>query len=64
MRNRDLQSVVDDVQNIINEKLQLPAGYTITYGGQFENLQSAKNRLLIACANSSIVNFRTTLFCF
>lgn len=29
VRNRDLQSVVDDVQNIINEKLQLPAGYTI-----------------------------------
>lgn len=36
VRNRDLQSVVDDVQNIINEKLQLPAGYTITYGGHLK----------------------------
>eukprot|EP01093_Parvamoeba_rugata_P005009 TRINITY_DN170_c0_g1_i5.p1 TRINITY_DN170_c0_g1~~TRINITY_DN170_c0_g1_i5.p1 ORF type:complete len:880 (-),score=205.42 TRINITY_DN170_c0_g1_i5:1494-4133(-) len=45
VRNRDLQSVVDDVQQLINEKVKLPAGYTITYGGQFENLQSARDVL-------------------
>lgn len=64
VRNRDLQSVVDDVQNIINEKLQLPAGYTITYGGQFENLQSAKNRLLIAVPIALLLIFVLLYFAF
>ncbi|WP_297705812.1 CusA/CzcA family heavy metal efflux RND transporter [uncultured Eudoraea sp.] len=48
VRNRDLQSVVDDVQNLINDHITLPTGYTISYGGQFENLQSAKSRLMVA----------------
>jgi len=48
VRNRDLQSVVDDVQNLINDHITLPAGYSISYGGQFENLQSAKSRLMVA----------------
>ncbi|WP_026451582.1 CusA/CzcA family heavy metal efflux RND transporter [Aequorivita capsosiphonis] len=48
VRNRDLQSVVDDVQTVIDENVKLPVGYTIDYGGQFENLESAKKRLLIA----------------
>ncbi|WP_415060081.1 CusA/CzcA family heavy metal efflux RND transporter [Flavobacterium sp.] len=48
VRNRDLQSVVDDVKKQIESKVTLPPGYRITYGGQFENLESAKARLLIA----------------
>ena len=48
VRNRDLQSVVDDVKTIIDSEVKLPPGYNITYGGQFENLQSAKARLKIA----------------
>ncbi len=48
VRNRDLQSVVDDIQKIVDTKINLPSGYYVTYGGQFENLQSAKARLLIA----------------
>ena len=48
VRNRDLQSVVDDVRNNIETKVKLPSGYRVTYGGQFENLESAKARLLIA----------------
>ncbi|MBN8566847.1 MAG: CusA/CzcA family heavy metal efflux RND transporter, partial [Flavobacteriales bacterium] len=48
VRNRDLQSVVDDVKKQIESKVMLPPGYRITYGGQFENLESAKARLLIA----------------
>lgn len=47
VRNRDLQSVVDDVRGLIEENISLPTGYTITYGGQFENLQSATKRLKI-----------------
>ena len=48
VRDRDLQSVVDDVRRLIDDHVKLPVGYTITYGGQFENLQSAKSRLLVA----------------
>ncbi|CAN0346353.1 unnamed protein product, partial [Ectocarpus sp. 4 AP-2014] len=48
VRNRDLQSVVIDVQKLIDENVKLPVGYSITYGGQFENLERAKSRLLVA----------------
>ncbi|WP_323789573.1 CusA/CzcA family heavy metal efflux RND transporter [Psychroserpens sp.] len=64
VRNRDLQSVVNDVQIIINEKLILPVGYTITYGGQFENLQSAKDRLLVAVPVALLLIFVLLYFAF
>jgi cobalt-zinc-cadmium resistance protein CzcA len=48
VRGRDVQSTVFDIQNILDEKLKLPAGYYYTYGGQFQNLQEAKERLMIA----------------
>jgi len=48
VRNRDLESVVKDVQELIDSKVQFPAGYQVSYGGQFENLRSAKERLMIA----------------
>ena len=48
VRNRDLQSVVDDIQKIVDSKVTMPTGYYVAYGGQFENLQSAKARLMIA----------------
>ncbi|HZW63098.1 MAG TPA: CusA/CzcA family heavy metal efflux RND transporter [Flavobacteriaceae bacterium] len=48
VRNRDLQSVVDDIRQRLEADLKLPSGYTLTYGGQFENLQNATSRLKIA----------------
>ncbi|MCO5233964.1 MAG: CusA/CzcA family heavy metal efflux RND transporter [Chitinophagales bacterium] len=45
--DRDVQSVVEDVQNRL-EDLKLPSGYYVTYGGQFENIKAASNRLMIA----------------
>ncbi len=48
VRNRDLESVVEEVSAIIQSNVELPVGYSITYGGQFENLQSARARLMIA----------------
>jgi len=48
VRNRDLESVVKDIQKILDSKLALPAGYYVEYGGQFENLRNASNRLLVA----------------
>ena len=45
VRNRDVLSVVQDIQEILEQKLELPPGYYITYGGQFENLIEANKRL-------------------
>ncbi len=48
VRNRDLESVVDDVRVLIDDNITLPPGYRITYGGQFENLENARKRLAFA----------------
>ena len=64
VRNRDLQSVVTDVQNRIEANIKLPVGYSITYGGQFENLQSAKDRLKIAVPIALVLIFFMLFFAF
>lgn len=46
-RGRDVESVVNDIQEKLDAELDLPAGYYITYGGEFENLERAKGRLSI-----------------
>jgi cobalt-zinc-cadmium resistance protein CzcA len=48
VRGRDVERVVGDIQQVLGEKLMLPEGYYISYGGQFQNLQEAKGRLQIA----------------
>ena len=47
VRGRDLGSVIADIQQRIAEKIDLPSGYYIEYGGQFENQQRAMKRLSI-----------------
>lgn len=47
VRGRDLGSFVAEAQKLINEKLELPAGCWLSWGGQFEQLISAKNRLYV-----------------
>ncbi|WP_081210993.1 CusA/CzcA family heavy metal efflux RND transporter [Salegentibacter sediminis] len=64
VRNRDLQSVVDDVEALVSANIDLPPGYNITYGGQFENLQSAKNRLKIAVPVALVLIFFLLYFAF
>ncbi len=59
-----MQSVVDDVQRIIETKIKLPSGYHVTYGGQFENLQSAKVRLMIAVPIALVLIFIMLYFAF
>ncbi|MCA9234683.1 MAG: efflux RND transporter permease subunit [Planctomycetales bacterium] len=46
-RGRDVASFVADAQRAVAEKVELPAGYELRWGGDFENLQSASRRLLI-----------------
>jgi cobalt-zinc-cadmium resistance protein CzcA len=48
VRDRDVETLVEEIEMRLQEKLEMPAGYFITYGGAFENLQSAKARLMIA----------------
>jgi cobalt-zinc-cadmium resistance protein CzcA len=48
VRNRDVQSVVEEIKVKLDQELNLPPGYYLTYGGQFENLIEANKRLMIA----------------
>jgi len=48
IRGRDVSSTVSDIQEILDEKLKMPVGYHYSYGGEFENMQSATERLMIA----------------
>lgn len=48
VRGRDVESVVTEIQKKLDGSLKLPAGYFVTYGGQFENLVQASARLSVA----------------
>ena len=47
VRGRDIASVVAEAQTGVASEVRLPAGYFITWGGQFENLEAARQRLLV-----------------
>jgi cobalt-zinc-cadmium resistance protein CzcA len=47
VRGRDIGSFVGEAQSKIDAEVKVPAGEWLTWGGQFENLQAARNRLLI-----------------
>ena len=55
--DRDLRSVVDDIQKCVDEKIHLPEGYHVEYGGQFESEQAASRILLFTCLLSVLVIF-------
>ncbi|WP_071837412.1 CusA/CzcA family heavy metal efflux RND transporter [Thermonema rossianum] len=48
VRGRDIASVVEEVEKRIAQEVKLPPGYSLTFGGQFQTLQEAQNRLMIA----------------
>jgi len=48
VRGRDLAGFVHDAQEAVDRDVQLPAGYSLGWGGQFKNLQEATGRLAIA----------------
>lgn len=48
VRGRDLASFVNDAQRTVHDQVKLPAGYSLAWGGQFQNLQRATQRLMIA----------------
>ncbi|HQY53245.1 MAG TPA: CusA/CzcA family heavy metal efflux RND transporter [Ignavibacteria bacterium] len=48
VRGRDIESFVNELKSKISSQLKLPPGYIVMYGGTFQNLESARQRLLIA----------------
>ena len=61
VRGRDLGSFVEEAEQAINKEVKIPAGYWIVWGGQFENLQSASQRLQIVVPVALLLVF-TLLF--
>ena len=47
-RERNIEQLVEEIKETLAQKLNLPVGYYITYGGQFENFERARARLLVA----------------
>ncbi len=47
VRGRDVKSMVEEIQQKLETQVKLPPGYYVTYGGSFENLQRASDRLMI-----------------
>jgi cobalt-zinc-cadmium resistance protein CzcA len=64
VRGRDVQSIISVVSDRIDKNIELPAGYYITYGGQFQNLQAAKARLAIAVPVALLLIFIILYFTF
>jgi cobalt-zinc-cadmium resistance protein CzcA len=64
VRNRDLESVVKDAQAAIAQQVSLPSGYRIDYGGQFENLREARQRLMVAVPVALLLIFALLYFAF
>ncbi len=54
---RDLRSTVDEIRSRVNEEVEIPEGYHITYGGQFENEQAASRTLMIASIGAILLIF-------
>ena len=55
--DRDLRSVVNDIQERIDTQIQLPEGYHVEYGGQFESEQAASRTLMLTSFMSIVVIF-------
>ncbi len=64
VRGRDVQSIVNELQEKVDAQIKFPTGYYVTYGGAFENLNAAKQRLMIAVPVSLILIFILLFFAF
>lgn len=64
VRGRDVESVVHEAEVVIDKGLKLPVGYYTTFGGQFENLVAARERLAIAVPVALLLIFVLLFFTF
>jgi cobalt-zinc-cadmium resistance protein CzcA len=64
VRGRDVQSIVEELQSKVEKNIKFPAGYYVTYGGAFENLNAAKARLSVTVPISLLLIFLLLYFSF
>jgi cobalt-zinc-cadmium resistance protein CzcA len=64
VRGRDVESIIDEIRPMIDKKIKMPPGYFVTYGGQFENLVEARDRLFIAVPVALLLIFILLFFTF
>jgi cobalt-zinc-cadmium resistance protein CzcA len=64
LRGRDLGSFIDEAQRKVGEQVNLPPGYTLTWGGQFENQQRANQRLMVIVPLSALLIFSLLFWAF
>lgn len=64
VRGRDVESIIQELQQRADKELKLPTGYYIKYGGTFENLVAAKKRLSLAVPVSLLLIFLLLYFAF
>ncbi|RRB07490.1 CusA/CzcA family heavy metal efflux RND transporter [Larkinella rosea] len=64
VRGRDVESIVTELQQKVGQRIRFPPGYSIKYGGQFQNLVDAKNRLSIAVPIALSLIFALLFFTF
>jgi cobalt-zinc-cadmium resistance protein CzcA len=57
VRGRDMASVVDEAKSKIDQSVKLPPGYWMTWGGQYENLASARARLMLVVPGCFVLIF-------
>jgi cobalt-zinc-cadmium resistance protein CzcA len=57
IKGRDMGSLVEEMQKAVSQKVKLPSGYSITWGGEFENQQRAMGRLLLIIPISILLIF-------
>ena len=64
VNGKDVQSIVQELQKKVKAQLKLPKGYTIVYGGSFENMTAAKERLSIVVPVALLLIFLLLYFAF
>ena len=64
VRGRDVETMIEEIQAKMDEQLDIPSGYYITYGGSFENLKRAKERLSIVAPIALALIFMLLFFAF
>lgn len=64
VRGQDVETVVNNLQSLVNKEIDFKPGYYITYGGQFQNLIDAKARLSIALPIALVLIFALLYFTF
>jgi cobalt-zinc-cadmium resistance protein CzcA len=64
LRGRDLVSWVNEARQLVSEQVKLPASYEITWGGQFENFERAKKRLIFVVPMALVIIFGMLLWMF